>query len=256
MNGVDVLSKVTPEVWPRWTEAARNEGVGQFTSSDFANLIVEKPGALKGYIHEASNGVVFGSTALGHIASVLAERTHGLPSGDYQSRAMERGTDLEPVAKELLSRHWMELEEAQRIHTKYYSSSAPDNYAMQGKMTVDVKCPADGGDVLLFELSVADGSHEDVKRWNKDYYWQVLHQQYSAGVMMGSLVLFDDRQPLIPCDVSEFRDLPGTCFTGNGFAFAAKRCDLTEELALLIDRTLYAAEETLLMMHERWQKKK
>lgn len=203
---------------------------------------------------------LFGDTALSLIASKAGERLTGVSEYNASTRSMDRGTMLEHVARHLLSTHWQRIDHVTFQPLGKNAGATPDGLTDQGASTVDIKCPEAFGDVLLFNQTVVNGDFDSLESWNKNYAWQIMMQAKCSGTKYAYLVYFTDRLPITKLTeleraeaqtildyagerMSEENQYPKTYTYGsNGFHFAAKRFELTEEISARIDRVLAAAE--------------
>jgi len=221
---------------------------------------------LKVKIEEAGI-VLFGDTALACIASKAAERLSCRTDNSATTRSMERGTLLEYGARILLSKYWKEIDGISWQGYGENSGATPDGLVEKGTETLDIKCPESFGDLVLFEDAVPDGDFEALESWNKGYAWQIMMQAKASGTKHAWLVYFTDRWPriviteeerrIVQQDIDEAADILGNLrgypmfyrfdvdpdTNVAGFAYVAKRFELTEERSNRIDRVLKAAED-------------
>jgi len=204
--------------------------------------------------------VVFGEGALTYIAEKAAERLACIPIQTQPTGSMRRGTVLEFAALYLLSLHWRPIDGSL---TKMYGDNAaatPDGLVDNATATMDLKCPESFADVLSYAEQVPDGDFDALEAWNKTYAWQIMMQAKASGLKYAYLVYFTDRMPWQKLTAEEREQvdqiLEAACerasqeseypyhyrFATDGFAFAARRFELTEERSARIDRALEAAE--------------
>lgn len=232
---------------------------GRFTASVIGKLM-QGPRMTKALQERIDAGeVLFGDGAMTLIAQKAAERVSGVEEFSAATYAMKRGTVLEHGARYLLGRYWQHIDKATWAPFGANTGATPDGRLADGS-PVDIKCPDGITDVLRFGVEVPDGDFHALEAWNKGYAWQVMHQAYCDGAKSAWLVYFTDRLPWIKLTEEE-RDavqciIDEQCaefnqenlfpfeytFGSPGFAFVARRFDLTQERADLIDRTLAAAE--------------
>lgn len=204
---------------------------------------------------------LFGDTAMSLIASKAGERLTGVSENQATTRSMDRGTVLELAARYILSYHWKPIDNVTFLPLGENAGATPDGLTDNGHATVDIKCPESFGDVILFDQMVGDVcDFEALESWNKNYAWQIMMQAKCAGTRYGYLVYFTDRLPIHKLDDTE-RDLIQNMLndytwrlgeqTGrpwdyryetNGFHYAAKRFELTDERSKKIDQVLASAE--------------
>lgn len=204
---------------------------------------------------------LFGDTALGLIASKAGERLTGVSEYGASTRSMDRGTMLEHAARVLLSRYWKQIDQVTFQAYGDNAGATPDGLTDGGNATIDIKCPEAFGDVILFDQMIGDVCDFDaLESWNKNYAWQIMMQAKCAGTKYGWLVYFTDRLPITKITdvermevqaildyvgerMSEENMFPKTyTFASDGFHYAAKRFELTEERSKRIDQVLEAAE--------------
>ena len=243
--------------------------VGKFTASTIGKLMTP-PRMTKELQARADAGeVFFGDTALQLIAVKACERLGDVTDATASTRSMDRGTILEHAAIHLLGRKWKAIDHATFMPLGHNAGATPDGLTEGGAATVDIKCPESFADLLRFDLEVKDGDFASLEAWDRGYAWQIMTQAKAAGVRAAWLVYFTDRLPLIPLTEDERDEVQAImdwhlerrneekeypwhyAFASNGFAFAAKRFTLTDELSERIDRTLAAAEVELANMLTR-----
>lgn len=217
------------------------------------------PAALKVAIEEA--GVpFFGDTALSLIASKAAERISCRSDHSVDTRSTDRGTLLEHAARIILSKYWKHIDGVTFQAYGENSGATPDGLVENGTEPVDTKCPESFGDLLLFDTQVPDGDFDALESWDKGFAWQIMHQAKCCGARFANLVYFTDRLPAIILPealVVEVQDVMNHVaynlgeltnrpwhykYETEGFAFVAKRFELTDERSARIDRILNAAE--------------
>lgn len=220
---------------------------------------------------QAQGVPMFGEGAMQLIADKAMERITGRPTAQVSTRSMDRGTILEYGAAILLSRYWKTIE---RITWQGYgdnSGATPDGQVERGTESLDIKCKEATSELALFNRSVPDGDFEALESWNKLEAWQIMHQAKCCGMKYANLVYFTDRwarqiitdeeRREVQYDMDEAANLLGNIrgypigyqFERDpnsgvyGFAYVAKRFELTEERSNRIDRVLKAAESECLI---------
>jgi hypothetical protein len=204
--------------------------------------------------------VLFGEGALTYIGEKAAERIAATPEHSQATGSMRRGTVLEFAALYLLTQYWKPVD---GCLTKFYGDNAaatPDGLVDDATATMDLKCPEAFTDVLLYADQVPDGDFEALEAWNRIYAWQVMMQAKASGLKYGYLVYFTDRMSWVKLSAEDQENvrlvLETACerasqeneypyhytFATDGFAFAARRFELTEERSQRIDQVLKAAE--------------
>lgn len=221
---------------------------------------------------------MFGEGALQLIADKAMERLSGRPASQVTTRSMDRGTILEYGARILLSRYWKPIEGITWQAYGENSGATPDGQVERGTESLDVKCKEATSELALFSRSVPDGDFDALESWNKLEAWQIMHQAKCCGMKYANLVYFTDRwarhiitdeeRREVQRDMDEVADVLGNVrgypvgyqFERDpnsgvyGFAYVAKRFELTDERSERIDRALKAAEaECLITMAEMQQ---
>ena len=217
--------------------------IGRITASEIGDLFTEPRSMTAAQKDAKAKGQpVFGETAKALITTKACERLYGVAEHHVLTRSMERGQNLEPIAKILLSQHWKEIDDATFLAYGENAGATPDGYVMKGGATLDIKCPEAFGDVIRFGQEVEDGDFEALKKWNKGYAYQIMMQAKCAGVKVAYLVYFTDRLPMVKVETDEVLEQTGYMMETPGFAFTARRFLLTDELSQQIDLYLQAAE--------------
>lgn len=133
-----------------WFTARR----GKFSGSNFAKLFMAK--STKGY-NDLINTIVY-------------ERITGITPETYTNSAMQRGTELEPFAREAYELHtFNKVHEVGFIELDEYTGVSPDGLVGNNIMT-EFKCP-------LYNTFI--GYALSGKAYN-DYEWQIQGQLYVA----------------------------------------------------------------------------
>jgi hypothetical protein len=247
------------------TEAAawQETRLGKFTASEFGCLLSEprsKADKEAGKLSETAKALV---------AAKAIERVTGIPSHRTQTSSMRRGTVLEHAAKWILSQQWKPIHDCTFQPLGKNSGATPDG--LIGDETLDIKCPEDPVDVFLFGTEVADGNFDELCKWDRNYAWQIMVQAKAAGSKYGNLLYFTDRLPVHPL-TEEDRDMAQMIidkicelqnqdneypyhyrFERNGFFYAVRRFELTQERSERIDRVLETAEIECVKMMEQFK---
>lgn len=250
---IAVQQQANPTAW-------HDARLGKFTASTIGKLM-QQPRMTKDMNERAAAGAVFfGEGAHSMIAQKAAERVSGVREHNVSTYSMKRGTALEPAGIHLLSQDWTPIDGCAYMPYGTNSGATPDGLVFKGRGTMDLKCPEAFTDVLRFGAEVPDGDFDALERWDKGYAWQIMHQAKCAGVTEAWLVYFTDRLPWIKLDdtdmdavhdiinfacdrLSEGDVYPYSYqFGSRGFAYVARRFELTQERSERIDRVLAAAE--------------
>lgn len=168
--------------------------LGYFTGSEVGKLMVTS----------RKRGEIFGETAKAYIMKKLAER-HLIDEvrldeevfNEYQyinsvsSKAMQFGTDNEPVARKLIMKELgTTFEEVGSIpHPEIpWFSSSPDGVTPDRTMCLEIKCP-NIDTFIEYKCHVRDG--EQLKAENSIYYWQVQSHMAVTGAQVCVFVVFN-----------------------------------------------------------------
>lgn len=202
--------------------------------------------------------ILFGDTARSLIAAKAGEKRSGRPDYHPDTRSTDRGTLLEHAARIILSHHWTPIEGATWMPYGKDGGATPDGLLYKGTETDDLKCPESFGDVIEFD-QLPDGDFDALLSWNRDYAWQIMYQAKCAGVRFANLTYFTDRLDTIQLPagmrqqvqdvmdyvayrLGEVTNRPWSyTYETDGFYYATKRYELTEERSKLIDTVLNAA---------------
>lgn len=206
---------------------------------------------------------IFSSGALSYIDEIAWERVtgQGRPSGG--GKPTDRGNDLEPVAFEILNRHWTPLTKGEFYPHPVMGSIAgasPDFLMARGQETGDLKCPHTFGHLVSFSF-LRNDDHEAFKAWDVNYYWQVMMQQSCTGTTKGHLTLFDDRAEIVRLTEDERNEAQTILdfmaerraettgfgyryeYASNGFAFVDRWWSITPEIEKRIRVYVAAADK-------------
>lgn len=235
-------------------------------------LMVPNPdfaGALREKLEEV--GIpVFGQSAMRLIAQVAGQYKYaGAKEQEVSNRSMDRGTVLEHAARYLLDKHWQPIAEVRFQANGEDAGASPDGILQNGEPW-ECKCPEDYADLILFDQEVADGDHEAMEAWNRDWYWQGCCQAHWSGAEAANIVLFTDRLPVIPLQGEQMINMElnpdaerNICqhlidyacerlneqrpwgfayeFSTDGWWYVARRFPLTDAIRRRIDTTIKAA---------------
>ena len=208
----------------------------------------------------SANGIVlFGDTAMSLIASKAGELLGEAMDYSPDTRSTDRGTLLEHAARIILSNHWLPMDGCGWQPYGENCGATPDTLLVRDETeTNDFKCPEKFGDVLLFN-ELPDGDFDELVKWNRTYAWQLMVQAKASGTRYANLTYFTDRLHIHDLDPGERDHVQsimdavayqmgeatgrpwGYTYASDGFAFASKRYELTEERSAYIDRVLNAA---------------
>jgi len=122
-----------------------------------------------------------------YMMQLLCERLTGQREDSYTNGAMQRGIDLEPVARSAyeLDRDVMVSQAGFVLHPEHpYTGSSSDGLVGDAGM-VEIKCPNTAQHIAC----IAAG------KYDSKYYPQMQHQMWVAGRDWCDFVSFDDRLP-------------------------------------------------------------
>jgi putative phage-type endonuclease len=132
-------------------------------------------------------GGAVSATRKNYMMELLCQRLTLQREEGFTSAAMQRGTDLEPVARAAYEIHRDEMvTEAEFIlHPDHHcTGSSPDGYVGDVGL-IEIKCPNTAQHIACIQ----SGSH-DVK-----YEWQMQHQMFCTEREWCDFASFDDRLP-------------------------------------------------------------
>lgn len=168
--------------------------LGYFSGSEVGKLMVKSK----------KKGQTFGETAISYIMKKMGERelidevrTDEEVFNEYQyvnsvsSRAMQFGTENEPLARKLIIKELGEtFEEVGSIPhpTVPWFSSSPDGLSTDSKVALEIKCPS-VETFMRYKCFVKDG--ETLKAENSIYYYQALSHMAVTGAEVCIFVLFN-----------------------------------------------------------------
>lgn len=168
--------------------------LGFFTGSEVGKLMVRSK----------KKGQIFGDTALSYIYKKMAERdlideikfdedvfNEFQYINSVSSRAMQFGTDNEPLARKLIIKELGEtFEEVGSIphpNVEWFSSS-PDGLSSNRNICLEIKCPTIET-FMKYKCCVHGG--ESLKDENPLYYWQVMSHMAVTGAAFCIFVVFN-----------------------------------------------------------------
>jgi len=128
-----------------------------------------------------------GATRKNYMMKLLCERLTGTSEEFYTNAAMQRGTDLEPVARSAyeVDKGVMVIETGSVDHPSIEGFSASPDGLVGDDGLVEIKCPNTGTHVDLLQGGKID----------KKYIWQMQAQMACTGRKWCDFVSFDDRLP-------------------------------------------------------------
>ena len=122
-----------------------------------------------------------------YMMELLCHRLTGQREEGFTSTAMQRGTDLEPLARAAYEVNYDALvTEAEFIlHPDHdFTGSSPDGYVGESGL-IEIKCPNTAQHIACIQLESHDPKYE----------WQMQHQMFCTGREWCDFVSFDDRLP-------------------------------------------------------------
>jgi putative phage-type endonuclease len=129
----------------------------------------------------------YGASRAAYMAEIVTERLGGAPKEFFQTAAMQRGTEMEPIAKERYSiKTGLLVEDAPFVDhpTIAMSGASPDNYIGDDGLG-EFKCP----------MSHTHFSYIESRTVPSDYFHQIQWQLACTGRQWCDFVSFDDRVP-------------------------------------------------------------
>jgi hypothetical protein len=229
--------------------------MGKFTASTIGQLMTSP----RSKADREAGG--WSATAMKLIKVKAIERLTGQYIRGSEVEAMRRGLLLEPAALHLLNRHWRNVDVTTWQEFNSFIGATPDGLVDQGTATMDLKCPMNAADVLLFQDEVQDGSWESLLAWDKDYAWQIMTQSLCCELNTCWLVYFTDRLSIRKFQEDEREEVQSLIdqraelhsqeslypwsytFDSDGYYFAAKRFERTDEITIQLLSTLARANE-------------
>ena len=127
------------------------------------------------------------ATRKNYMMELLCQRLTGQREEGFTNSAMQRGTELEPLARSAYEMETGEMvtEASFVVHPDYPDTGAsPDGFVGDNGL-IEVKCPNTAQHIACIQSGKAD---------NK-YWWQMQHQMACTGRQWCDFVSFDDRLP-------------------------------------------------------------
>lgn len=127
------------------------------------------------------------ATRRNYMMELLCERLTGKRSEGFTSAAMQRGIDLEPVARSAyeIDRGVMTIETGLVLHQQIDGFGASPDGLVSDIGLLEIKCPLTATHVATLQSS----------RHDSQYEWQMLAQMSCTGRAWCDFVSFDDRLP-------------------------------------------------------------
>jgi hypothetical protein len=162
--------------------------LGRFTSSDIFKLMTEPRSKAAKEAGELS------TTAKSYIEEKAAEIIYNSPAPFFTNSAMDWGTENEPLAIDA----YKNITGADVVPVGFvtlgdHTGTSPDGVINtdNGAGLIEIKCPYNRLNHLQNVLTLKTGA--DLKKHNKQYYYQVQHQMYITGRVYCDFVSFDPR---------------------------------------------------------------
>lgn len=128
------------------------------------------------------------ATRQNYMMQLLCERLTGKREEGFTSAAMQRGTELEPVARSAyeLDKGVMISEAGLILHPSIEGFGAsPDGLILSARGGLEIKCP----NTATHVATIKSGKHDP------QYEWQMFAQMACADLEWVDFVTFDDRLP-------------------------------------------------------------
>jgi len=141
---------------------------------------------IKDVMAKGRSGAV-SATRKNYLTELLCQRLTGQREEGFTSGAMQRGTDMEPLARAAyeVSLDAMVTEAAFILHPDHeFTGSSPDGYVGDDGL-IEIKCPNTATHIACIQSC----SHD------KKYEWQMQHQMFCTGRQWCDFASFDDRLP-------------------------------------------------------------
>lgn len=128
-----------------------------------------------------------GATRRNYMMKLLCERLTGKQEDFYTNAAMQRGTDLEPIARSAyeIDKGVMTQETGFVLHPDIKSFGASPDALVNGDGLLEIKCPNTSTHIDFLQGGEID----------KKYIWQMQAQMACTGRKWCDFVSFDDRLP-------------------------------------------------------------
>jgi hypothetical protein len=152
------------------TEQWLQERVGYATASKFYEVMMNKTTA--GY--------------QGYVAQLALERILNRPTETFKSKAMERGTELEPTARLMYGLHIKTpIEEAPFVKHKTLMAGASPDGLINDDGLVEIKSPLANNHLYTLQTNKVPAQ----------YQWQIVGQQWITGRLWTDYVSYSDEFP-------------------------------------------------------------
>ena len=127
------------------------------------------------------------ATRQNYMMQLLCERLTGRREEGFTSAAMQRGTDLEPIARSAyeFSAGVMTLETGLILHPRIDGFAASPDGLVGERGMLEIKCPNTAQHIAVIQSSAHDSTYD----------WQMLAQMACADRDWVDFVSFDDRLP-------------------------------------------------------------
>lgn len=170
----------------------------------------------------------YGASRKNYMAQLLCERLTGQREEGFASAAMQRGTDMEPIARSAyeVESGLMVVETGFHRHSELAMGASPDGLVGDDGL-VEIKVPNTATHIEFLRSRVPD---------NK-YQWQMLCQMECTGRDWCDFVSFDDRMPE-PLQISIIR------FDRN----ESRICEMREEVCKFLEELDIMEQDMLSMM--------
>lgn len=122
-----------------------------------------------------------------YMMELLCERLTGTRNEGFTSKEMQRGTDLEPVARSAyeIDQGVMTIETGLVLHPGIEGFGASPDALVGDSGLIEIKCPNTANHIAVIQ----SGKHDP------QYEWQMLAQMACTGRAWVDFVSFDDRLP-------------------------------------------------------------
>ncbi len=122
-----------------------------------------------------------------YMMELLCERLTGTRNEGFTSKEMQRGTDLEPVARSAyeIDQGVMTVETGLVLHPSIEGFGASPDAIVGDSGLLEIKCPNTANHIAVIQ----SGKHDP------QYEWQMLAQMACTGRAWVDFVSFDDRLP-------------------------------------------------------------
>ncbi len=127
------------------------------------------------------------ATRKNYMMELLCQRLTGNREESYTNAAMQRGIDLEPLARSAyeVANDVFVTEAGFVVHPDYSDTGAsPDGFIGDDGL-IEIKCPNTAQHIACIQSG----------EYDKKYFWQMQHQMWCTGRDWCDFVSFDDRLP-------------------------------------------------------------